>query len=127
MSAFLKILSAGAAALALSGCVIVAADGDWDDWDDHDGDWQDSGSAYLMVPYSALEAYEGQHLFFHNVLPELSLTADLSNAGTEDYPWYCFEFDSTVDAEYARRRIQAMENGDALARHILINDYCAAG
>jgi len=125
-TSFLRAPAVLTAAIALSGCVIVAdGDGEWDsDWEGDD--WHDS-EAFLMVPFTALEEHEPKHLFFHEVLPALTLEAALTNTGTEDAPWYCFGFEDAIDAEYARRRIQAMENGEALARHLLIDETCAAG
>lgn len=114
-----------AAAMFLSGCVIYA---DGDDSDRVHARVSTHGeTAYLMVPFDALDTHENEHLFHHGVLPALSQEHPVTNTGTPEAPWYCFAYDSAVDAEYGRRQIRAMEGGEALASQVLIDDSCAAG
>ncbi|MGD2133430.1 MAG: hypothetical protein PVI23_11595 [Maricaulaceae bacterium] len=123
MNAFARAATAVVAAAALSGCIVVTSDDD----EREVGGWFDNDEVFLIASYDAIESGDNHAFFYHVALPTLSMEHPATNAGNAEYPWYCFAFDDAVEADYARRRIAAMDGGRALAEQLYIEETCAAG
>lgn len=87
---------------------------------------QGADGAYLLAPFITFSERE-QTFFLEQVVPALTLDHPMTNAGTEDAPWYCFAYPDAVSADYGRRRVRAMRGGETLGAQFLVDTVCAAG